>query len=112
IGVTEPVVFQNFGSKADLFVAVPDRAAEQATTLLDPSADALSVLTALLEPGAFERMHQRGGPGALFADAVLINDDERIVAAHRRATGHYVRALIDLIANGQRSGSLRGDVSA
>ena len=65
--MTEPVVFQNFGSKADLFVAVLDRAAEQATTLLDPSADALAALTHLLEPGVFEKMHQRGGPGGLFS---------------------------------------------
>ena len=34
VGVTEPVIFQNFGSKAELFVAALERAASDATRYL------------------------------------------------------------------------------
>ena len=35
VGVTEPVIFQNFGSKAGLFAAVVERAAAEARASLD-----------------------------------------------------------------------------
>src|SRR5882757_5454330 len=39
IGVTEPVIFQNFGSKAALFAAVLDRVASDVRASLDDLAD-------------------------------------------------------------------------
>jgi AcrR family transcriptional regulator len=35
VGVTEPVIFQNFGSKAALFAAVIERAAAEVRAALD-----------------------------------------------------------------------------
>src|ERR1700721_3396479 len=47
-GVTEPVVFQNFGSKAALFAAVIERAAAQVQVTLDELAATGQPASALL----------------------------------------------------------------
>ena len=54
IGVTEPVIFQNFGSKAALFAAVLDRLAGDVRASLDALAghheSAASLLAHILSP--------------------------------------------------------------
>src|SRR5215472_10533010 len=56
VGVTEPVVFQNFGSKAALFAAVLERAAENVRTSLDDlpadPGSASALLAHVLDPAA------------------------------------------------------------
>src|ERR1700719_1532372 len=48
VGVTEPVVFQNFGSKAALFAAVLERAAAEIRASLDDLADGSDAASGLL----------------------------------------------------------------
>jgi len=115
IGVTEPVIFQNFGSKAALFAAVLDRLAGDVRASLDDLAghhDSVADLLAhVLSPGHGHIPNDARSHRTLFADAaVLISDPEageaavrvaRVVAAH----------LADLVRRGQGDGSVRGDVN-
>jgi AcrR family transcriptional regulator len=119
IGVTEPVIFQNFGSKAALFAAVLDRLAGDVRASLDDLADhhdsVAGLLTHVLDLRDAAPPHGPRSHRTLFADAaVLISDPEagdeagdaaarvaRVVAAH----------LADLVRHGQLDGSVRGDVS-
>ena len=59
IGVTEPVIFQNFGSKAALFAAVLDRLADDVRASLDALTghhdSAASLLAHILGPGLAPR---------------------------------------------------------
>ncbi|MGH3169092.1 MAG: TetR/AcrR family transcriptional regulator, partial [Trebonia sp.] len=55
LGVTEPVIFQNFGSKTALFAAVVERAAAEARASLDQ-------LAAGPGPASGLRAHVRAGP--------------------------------------------------
>ena len=48
IGVTEPVIFQNFGSKAALFAAVVERAAAEVRNSLDELAEGFGSAYGLL----------------------------------------------------------------
>src|SRR5215471_16453180 len=72
VGVTEPVIFQNFGSKAALFAAVVERAAAEVGASLDDLAAGFGsasgllghVLTESPHPGA---PHPTAGPGAAHA---------------------------------------------
>ena len=115
IGVTEPVIFQNFGSKAALFAAVLDRLADDVRASLDDLAEhhdsVAGLLTHVLDSPDAAQPHGPRSHRTLFADAaVLISDPEageaavrvaRVVAAH----------LADLVRHGQLDGSVRGDVS-
>jgi len=119
IGVTEPVIFQNFGSKAALFAAVLDRVADDVRASLDAVTghheSVASLLAHILGPGLDARDAAAShGPGAhrtLFADAAsLIADPEAGEAAARVArvvAGH----LADLVRRGQQDGSVRADVN-
>src|SRR4029450_4917986 len=74
LGVTEPVVFQNFGSKAALYAAVLDDAAETLTARLRRYLDAGNpvggLLDEILAPGHLNQMHHPGPPRALVAAAI------------------------------------------
>jgi AcrR family transcriptional regulator len=132
IGVTEPVIFQNFGSKAALFAAVLDRVAGEVGASLDDLAgyheSAGGLLARILgtgdglshEPsdGAHEPLGHAREPShgprahhALFGDAAaLIADPEAGEAAARVArvvAGH----LADLVRRGQLDGSVRAGVN-
>ena len=133
IGVTEPVIFQNFGSKAALFAAVLDRVAGEVGASLDDLAgyheSAGGLLARILgladgpahgrPDGSAEGSHGpprslSDGPGAhhaLFGDAAaLIADPEAGEAAARVArvvAGH----LADLVRRGQLDGSVRAGVN-
>jgi AcrR family transcriptional regulator len=114
IGVTEPVIFQNFGSKAALFAAVLDRLAGGVRASLDALAGhrepAASLLAHVLRP-ADAGSPASGAHRTLFGDAAaLIADPEAGEAAARVAqviAGH----LADLVRHGQRDGSVRADVN-
>lgn len=114
IGVTPPVIFQNFGTKAELFVAVLDRAADEAASafaaMAEQADDAFVVLTHILDPAHFAEMHAQGAPGALFADAAAIGDD-RITVALCRAISRFATPMTELLARGQREGTVRQDVA-
>jgi AcrR family transcriptional regulator len=115
IGVTEPVIFQNFGSKAALFAAVLDRLAGDVRASLDALTghheSAASLLAHILGPADAAAPHEPGAHRTLFGDAAaLIADPEAGEAAARVArvvAGH----LADLVRRGQQDGSVRADVN-
>ena len=128
VGVTEPVVFQNFGSKAALFAAVVERAAGQARALLDDVAAAPRPAHGLLahvlaagsagEPGHAAPSHA-GSPGAgpragtafgvLFADAATLAADPGLAGPARDAVRAVAGHLADLVRLAQARGDARPD---
>jgi AcrR family transcriptional regulator len=113
LGVSEPVIFQNFGSKAALYAAVLDRVAAQIRDgLQDPAGEhgpASSLLAHVL--GAFPDSppHGPGSPGVLFADAATLAADPGLAAPARRAARTLADHLADLLRRGQADGDIRAD---
>jgi AcrR family transcriptional regulator len=115
LGITEPVAFQNFGSKAGLYAAVLNDAADTMVAELhrlldDDGASVLAVLGEILAPGHLERIHAQGSPGALFADAVALTTEPGIEEAARRGMRKVADALADLVRRGQAQGEISADV--
>jgi AcrR family transcriptional regulator len=115
VGVSEPVVFQNFGTKAGLFVAVLDRVSEDAQRFLDAvgeaSRDVPRLLSAMLTPELHDRMHASGGLGVLFAEAAH-RAEPPIREAARRANERVASGLAAILRRGQEEGTIRGDADA
>jgi AcrR family transcriptional regulator len=120
IGVTEPVVFQNFGSKAALFAAVLDRLADDVRASLDDLAghyDSVArLLTHIVSPpdGAAPHgpaAHRPKSHRALFADAAVLIADPEAGEATARVAQIVADHLADLVRRGQADGSVRGDVN-
>jgi AcrR family transcriptional regulator len=117
VGVTEPVIFQNFGTKSALYVAVLEQAEEHAQEAFARhrtwhGAGARGMLAEILSPEHLEAMHSGAEHGVLFADAMSLIGDPEIGAAARRAIGALADALTALITEGQRTGEFRSDVNA
>jgi AcrR family transcriptional regulator len=115
LGITEPVVFQNFGSKAGLYAAVLTDAADALVADLqaladDRSASVIALLADILAPGHIARMHAQGLPGALFADAVALTTEPSVEEAARRGIRNVADALADLVRHGQAQGEISPDV--
>jgi AcrR family transcriptional regulator len=114
VGVTEPVVYQNFGSKPGLFAAVLERAVEEVVQHLAQlgagPAGVPAKLALFLAPEHQEQLHAAGGLGRLFADAM--HAPAPIHEAAWRAHERTIGALSDLLRQGQREGSIREDVEA
>ena len=125
IGVTEPVVFQNFGSKSALFAAVLERLAGDVRASLDDLADhhdsVASLLAHIVSPGAGAGGAGGAGPSAgppgarshrtLFADAAALVADPEAGEAAVRVARVVAAHLADLVRRGQGDGSVRGDVN-
>jgi AcrR family transcriptional regulator len=115
VGVTEPVVFQNFGTKADLFVAVLERVADEVTKYLavlgEQSPTVRDLLARLLAHAHQDRMHSRGGLGMIFLEAAN-NPEPPVRKAGHRAHTRTVLAVAELLRRGQAEGSIRDDVDA
>lgn len=113
VGVTEPVVFQNFGTKRNLFAAVLARAADQLAAHLDvfgrETTSVVDQLRRLLAPAHQDRMHRRGGLGVLFIEAAASNDPQ-LRRALQRAHARAAQAIAGLLGRGQIEGSVRADV--
>lgn len=114
LGVTEPVVFQNFGSKAALYAAVLDDAAETLSSglrrHLDEGHSVAMLLDEILAPGHLDDMHSAGSPGALFADAVSLTADPEVEAAARHGVRKVAQALTALLAHGQTTGEVSAEI--
>ncbi|HEY2673269.1 MAG TPA: helix-turn-helix domain-containing protein [Rugosimonospora sp.] len=114
VGVSEPVVFQNFGSKAAVFAAVIEEATGgMATAMRDRVAANGSVgawLTEFLAPGHLNHAHARGAHHVLFADAMSQAAEPPVREAIRRAHRTLARTLADLLARGQSEGGVRRDL--
>ena len=81
VGVTEPVIFQNFGSKAALFAAVIERAAAEVRTALD-------ALPATGDPATGDPMTGDPATGLL---AHVLAGGAHGPAAHHQSPGHQSR---------------------
>jgi AcrR family transcriptional regulator len=115
VGVTEPVVFQNFGTKSGLFIAVLERMSEEVVRYLaaigDHSADVAKLLSVLLAHEHQDRMHGPGAFGTVFAEAAN-SSEPSIRKAGRRAHAQTVQSVVQLLRRGQKEGSIRDDVDA
>jgi AcrR family transcriptional regulator len=124
VGVSEPVIFQNFGSKAALFAAVVDRVADDVRAELEQLAgqpgSAARLLAHALEPGhlhghlheapeAGRPAHGFGSHGVLFSDAFALIGEPELTEAARRAARTIADHLADLIRRGQADGDIRAD---
>jgi AcrR family transcriptional regulator len=114
VGVSEPVVFQNFGTKAAVFNAVIEHATERMTTVMTERAAAnRSVgawLTELLAPHDPSHMHAGHAHHVLFADAMSHTAEPLVSEAIRQAHRTVAQTLTDLLARGQAEGSVRQDL--
>ncbi|MFC4126243.1 TetR/AcrR family transcriptional regulator [Nocardia rhizosphaerae] len=114
IGVTEPVLFQNFGSKPALYAAVVDHASAQMTTMLRTFAaeagSTAAFLAHLLSPGHVEELHAPGSLGVIFADAMTLTAEPAVEAAVREHMGELADALTEIVTRGQHAGELRADL--
>ena len=128
VGVTEPVIFQNFGSKAALFAAVIERAAVDVQASLDHLAAEFGsasellahVLTGLAHgrPGQARTDpdaqragtgHPGAGYGVLFAHAATLAAESELSESARAALRAIAAHLASLIQGGQADGGLRSD---
>lgn len=119
VGVSEPVIFQNFGSKAALFAAVLERAAGDARASLDgmtaafgsPSALLAHVLSAAGQegPGPAARHLGAADYGVLFADATTLAADPGLAGPAREALRAVASHLADLVRHAQAEGDVRDD---
>ncbi|MEU9080132.1 helix-turn-helix domain-containing protein [Kitasatospora sp. NPDC048538] len=111
IGVTEPVVFQNFKSKAGLFTAVVAHAADLVCTELAAAAGSgvpvSALLTGLTAPEHLDRLHARGAIGVLFADSVAATAEPSVAEAGQTAVRRIAESLAALLRRGQADGELR-----
>lgn len=121
VGVTEPVIFQNFGSKAALFAAVLDRAAAEVRASLDDLAAGFGsaarllahILTGPTGPRHGESTatsgagHAGAAYGVLFADVTALAAEPELTEPARNAFRAVAAHLADLIRRAQADGSLR-----
>jgi len=114
VGVSEPVIFQNFGSKAALFAAVLDRVAgdvrAELPALVEHFGSASDLLAHALSPAHVQRLHTPGSPGLPFADAVTLAAEPDLAEPARRALRTIAEHLADLIRRGQADGDFRADL--
>jgi AcrR family transcriptional regulator len=115
VGVTDPVVFQNFGTKAGLFAAVLDRVSEGAAGQLAAMGghreDALELLARMLAADVQDRAHASGGEGVLYAEADARPEDV-VADARRRSLGRLAEAMAAIFRRGQAERSIRNDIDA
>src|SRR5215467_13562343 len=98
VGVSEPVIFQNFGSKAALFAAVADH-----------HGPAAALLAHILGPAQGQSQHGPESHGALFAEAAALIADPSAGEPARHAARVLARHLTDLVRSGQAEGGIRAD---
>jgi len=112
VGVTEPVIFQNFGSKAALFATVVERAAAEVRMSLDDLAAGFGSASGLLahilagsphDPGA---EHAAAAYGVLFADAAALTAEPALTGPAREAIRAVAAHLADLIRRAQADGEI------
>lgn len=115
IGVSEPVIFQNFGSKEALYAAVLDRVADgvrgELHALAGQHGSAADLLAHVLSPSGPAGQHGHQAHGALFGDAATLLADPGLSEPARNAARSLAGHLADLVRRGQADGSIRADVS-
>jgi AcrR family transcriptional regulator len=115
VGVTEPVIFQNFGSKAELFVAALERAANDATRYLSAFAaehpDVHDWLSHLLAAEHLDHLHTAPMFGVFLADAHRLQYEAGIGGALHRCVTRIAEAITAILQRGQAERSIRDDTS-
>ena len=112
LGVTEPVVFQNFGSKPALYAAVVEHAAQvlgeemRAVAADQPVTD---LLARFLSHDHIADLHAPGLAVFLFPDPLTVGEPE-VEAAARKAVATVADALADILRRGRAAGELRPDL--
>ena len=113
VGVTEPVIFQNFGSKAALYAAVLDRMAGQTQAelqaLTDHHGSSPELLAHVLSPPPGSQLHGPGAHHQLFADAATLAADPDLAEPARRAARAVADHLAGMVRHGQANGGIRAD---
>lgn len=113
VGVTEPVIFQNFGTKAELFAAALEHASRQgADYLKSQSLKHGSVrlwVSGLLSTEHLDHLHTAPMFGVLFADAHRLQLEPGVSAALQRSVARVAEALAEIMHRGQLEGSIRTD---
>ena len=116
VGVTEPVIFQNYGSKAALYAAVLGRVADDARADLDTLADeygsAADLLAHVLAPGRAARPGPAPLHAALFMDAVGLAAEPALKDPANRAASAVADHLAELIRRAQSDGDADPAVDA
>jgi AcrR family transcriptional regulator len=111
VGVSEPVIFQRFGSKAALYAAVLDRVAGQIRSelqaLVEHYGSASDLLAHALDPAHGTRLHGPASHGVLFADAATLAAEPELNEAARRAVRTVADHLADLVRRGQADGDVQ-----
>jgi AcrR family transcriptional regulator len=114
MNVTQPVIFQNFGTKAALYSAVLDRATTAACEILaavEQHEGSVSELLAMaLSPSHVAAFHASGSLGALFADASGLMAEPEVGDAARDSISRIAAALTAVLAYGQRIGDVRAEL--
>ena len=115
VGVTEPVIFQNFGTKAELFAAALERVSSDAASYLsamaEAGADVHAWLGQLLAADHLDRLHTAPMFGVLFADAHRLHSETSIGGALHRCVTRVAAVIAGLLRRGQLEGSIRDDTS-
>ncbi len=119
IGVSEPVIFQNFGSKDALYAAVIDRVADgMHTEMADliarhgPVPELLARVLSASPHGASPHAagHHPPAHRALLAGAAALVADPGLGEPARRAARALAGHLADLLRRGQADGDIRADL--
>jgi AcrR family transcriptional regulator len=115
VGVTEPVIFQNFGTKADLFAAALEWIADDASRYVcDMAVQHTSVdgwLSHLLAAEHLDHLHTAPMFGVLFADAHRVQLEPAVHAALHRSVSRAAEAIAGILQRGQVEGSIRDDAT-
>jgi AcrR family transcriptional regulator len=115
VGVTEPVIFQNFGTKAELFAAALDRVASDAASYLRglaaQSGDVHDWLRHLLAADHLDHLHTAPMFGVLMADAHQLHYEASIGRALHQCITRVAEAMAEILRRGQVEGSIRADAS-
>jgi AcrR family transcriptional regulator len=115
VGVTEPVIFQNFGTKLELFAAALERASEEgARYLLDLAAQCADVqewLGQLLAAEHLDRLHTAPMFGVLFADAHRLQLEPGVGGAMHRCVTRVAETIAGILRRGQAEGTVRADAA-
>lgn len=128
VGVTEPVIFQNFGSKAALFADVVERAAAEVKASLDDLAAGFGSASGLLahvlagggharpgqatagsghrDPGA---EHKASAYGVLFAHAAALAAEPELAQPAGDAIRAVAAHLAGIVERAQADGGIRPD---
>jgi AcrR family transcriptional regulator len=113
LGVSEPVIFQNFGSKTALYAAVLDRVASRLRddlhALTQQHGPASSLLARILSPPPGGGPHGPAPHRVLFADAATLAADPELAEPAVRAARALAGHLADLVRRGQADGDIRAD---